>query len=730
MLRKSARPRHARAGRTGVVKRDMEARRHPLRRLRLLLSALFAGAVILMGIAVGLTQLALPWVVSHPERISAMLGERLHRPVTIDRVDAHWERNGPLLNLTGVHLGVASSNPASADAQPLTIASAGIKINFFAWLRRNAGWTEFRIAGVELDLVHDASGSWQLRGMDASNGDERNVDDNALFALGTLVLRDAHVSLDDQQNDRHTRFSADELRLINRGDLHRLLGRVRCIDTNSPPLDVVIEYDSSTHGGRAYFGGQDQDIAGSARGYPIAGLQINRGKGRVRIWLTFANAAVSDARVEADLTDLVLTTKTSIAVDANHDILPHIGIEHVAFGARWQQDAQGWSADVADLAITRQGVDSPQGALHVRSASSGGDGPQSYTVAAENVDLSALGSVAMLVDKLPSGLRRWLYAGNPEGTLAVATARYVDGSDYDVAARFDDLAWHSYARLPSVYGLSGVLRGDQDALSVELPQHSALSILVPHVFRQPFEFSEFSGSVAVYRNDDTWRIETDALQFEAATPGKAFGGEVRGWVDVQDDGSRPEVDLSALVTHADVQASHLFWPVNVMPPAAVAWLDRGLDAGHVIGGRAVFRGDLDDWPFRNNTGRFEATAEIEDLRVRYLNDWPAAEHAHANIDFVNTSLHAEISGGSALNNKIISATGDIPDFGDGPLELSRLADRVQARICSPSFALRRSVRNSPGRSRASMWAGRARSTSSFSCRTSTSKTSPSTAPLS
>src|SRR5579863_6403817 len=233
-----------------VVKAVMTPGQRHLRRVRLWLSGLFAAVVIVIGLLVGLTQLALPWLASHPEKISALLSERLHRPVTIDRVDTHWERNGPLLNLTGLHLGVAGADPSSSNAQPLTIASAGIKINFFAWLRRNAGWTEFRIAGVELDLVHDAAGQWQLRGMDSSSGDERNVDDNALFGLGTLVLRDARLNIDDVPNERRFKLGADELRLINKGDQHRVLGRVKNLETASPPIDAVIEYSSHDRSGR------------------------------------------------------------------------------------------------------------------------------------------------------------------------------------------------------------------------------------------------------------------------------------------------------------------------------------------------------------------------------------------------------------------------------------------------------------------------------------------------
>ncbi len=639
-----------------------------IRRVRLWLSGLFALGVILLGLAIGVTQLALPWVVAHPEKIAATLAEKLHRPVTIDRVDSHWERTGPLLNLTGVHLGVASNDPASANAQPLTIASAGLKLNFFAWARRNASWTEFRVAGVDLEVVRDAAGHWSVRGMDASGGDQRDVDDNALFALGTLVLRDVHLSFDDVPNDRHNKYKTDELRVLNRGDQHRLLSRVVCVDTNSPPIDVVIEYNSRDRSGRAYVGGNGLDVANLQRGYPSKGLVANSGKGRVQLWATLRGNELDEVRAEVDFSDLVLTTGTSIALDANRDILPHIGIDRASFGARWRREDDGWSADIADLAITRQGVQTTPGALHLR-ARGGGEMPE-YHVQADTLDVGAFASVAMLVDALPPGARRWLYAGNPEGVLTPARLRYTSKQDFDVLGPFDPLGWPSYARIPSVSGFSGTLYGDQDAVSVDLPRHNAVAVSVPKVFRQPLEFSELSGTIAAYRTDDAWRIETDALTFEGATPGKEFGGEARGAVEIQDDGSKPLLDLAAVVTHGEVPASHLFWPINVMPPPAVNWLDRGLDAGKLVSGRAVFRGDLDDWPFRNNAGRFEALTEIDDLRLKYLNDWPAAEHVHATANFVNTSLHLDAAGGSIQNNKVNTAVGEIPDLGDGPLDLT------------------------------------------------------------
>jgi uncharacterized protein YhdP len=88
--------------------------------VRLGIQALVATAVIGAALVVGLAQLALPWIASHPERISAFLAERLHQPVHIDQVEGRWERNGPLLTLRGVHIG--NDQP---DAAKLLIAQAG-----------------------------------------------------------------------------------------------------------------------------------------------------------------------------------------------------------------------------------------------------------------------------------------------------------------------------------------------------------------------------------------------------------------------------------------------------------------------------------------------------------------------------------------------------------------------------------------------------------------------------
>jgi len=634
--------------------------RRRIHRARLWLQALFASGVILVAVVIGITQLALPWIASHPEKISAFLGERLKRPVKLDGVEGHWEGGGPLLILHGVYIGGATPEQPPASEIP----QAELKINFFSLMHRNQAWNEFRLVGLDLHLARDEAGNWQLQGFGNSDSN-KNADNSLLFDLGSLVLRDMHLTIDDPQANRHVVFAADEVRLVNSGSDHRVVARVRSLEAPMSPVDAVIHYDSSEHGGQVYIGGDQLDLGTLLRGYAPAGLQLSRGRGRLQVWGDWQHDKLQLARLEFDARDLVLTTPTPIDLDERRQIVPRAGFDHLAFGMRWQRSDSGWQIDVADLNVARQGVSAPPASVRIEKARATADAPATYTARVDELDVSAPASIAMFSDALPPGLRRWLYLADPVGTLHAATLRFSGAQDFDAAATFASVAWHSVDKLPGVSSIGGTLLADQDAFDLSLPAHTAFGVDAPHAFRQPLEFSVFSGDVAAYRGDRGWRIETDAIDFE----GVRFGGQLRGAVELHDDGSKPELDLYAVVMHAEVPASHLFWPINIVPPPAVRWLDRALDAGTIKSGHAAFRGDLADWPFRNLAGRFEALAEIDDLHLRYLDDWPAAEHVHALATFVDIGVHVEADAGSIQGDKINLATAEIADLGEPQLEL-------------------------------------------------------------
>src|SRR3569623_3255758 len=104
--------------------------RRRLRRFRLWLTVGVAAVVILGAVLMGVVQLLLPLASRHPERVAAFLSERVHRPVSIDSVQAQWEGGGPVLRLNGVHIACAT-----VDQPPLVIPRAALIVDFSSWAK-------------------------------------------------------------------------------------------------------------------------------------------------------------------------------------------------------------------------------------------------------------------------------------------------------------------------------------------------------------------------------------------------------------------------------------------------------------------------------------------------------------------------------------------------------------------------------------------------------------------
>jgi uncharacterized protein (TIGR02099 family) len=290
----------------------------------------------------------------------------------------------------------------------------------------------------------------------------------------------------------------------------------------------------------------------------------------------------------------------------------------------------------------------------------------SVEIAARDLPLDPLLPWLALKPGLSPGLVQWLGGGRPHGVLDHAAVRWsrVGGLEaLDVG--FSQLGIDPAGKLPGVSSLSGELRGDAEAFALTLPAQASV-LRFPRTFRKPFAMSKLAGDIAFWPTDQAWHIGTDGFDFV----GEGFAGQARGEVALPKAGGRPFMDLYARIDHADVQAAKLFWPLGSMSPAAIDWLDRALVTGTIDSGAVLVRGDLADWPFRHNEGRFEAHAAVSGLTLDYAKDWPRAEGVNAVASFVGNGMLVEASGGQALGAKVERAVALIPDFADSTLDLN------------------------------------------------------------
>lgn len=629
----------------------MSGFRRRLRHLRFFLQAGFSAVLIAAALLVGCMRLALPWLAANPERIEGWLGDRIGRAVDIGKVDWIWTRSGPRLLFDRIEIA------AGTDGTPaLELARTELALNLYAAFQKNRAWNEFRLVGLKLGLSRDESGVWSLSG-DA--GLSRAAGGGSMGALGAVVLADLDLSIEDSSHQVNLKLHVPELRVVNLGNITRVLGQLEpgLNPHASPPLSLVADIDMAQRSGQLYAGGRQVDLAGLGANQAMDGIAIRSGTGSLELWASWEAGRVQALTSRMELGNVVLQGRQALAVDAATQVEPQAAFDRLRTSARWQRKAKGWSLDLADTTFTQQGLQGSPARASVEFL----DGRASAQVDA--LELGPLASLAMLSGRVPEKARRWLYLASPRGKVRNVDLRWNGFEDFSVDAGLDGLSMRSVDGIPGVDPLSGELHGDSEALLLNLPRQAS-RIELPKVFRKAFELSRLDGDVLVWRDAGDWIVRTPRLLVD----GEEFSIVARGGLAFQSDHTRPLIDLAAVVTHAKVNAAKLFWPVNTMSETVVHWLDRGLVAGDVTG-HALARGDLDHWPFLDNSGRFEAQAWLKGLELDYLADWPSGKSLDATATFINNGMLASASNGTALQIGVDHADATIDSFHDARLLL-------------------------------------------------------------
>jgi len=597
-------------------------------------------AVILLAVLAALTQLLLPLMARHPQWVAEQLSQRLQRPVAFASMQGRWTTSGPLFIMHGVTIGAAAGETGSE----LRIPESELKLDFGGWLLPSRHLLNLHARGLQLSLLHGADGVWHINGIGDASGVHQQPVSLGQLSLG-LWLDDLQVVITDAKLGKNYTLLARQLRLSAQGDEIRFGGMLQRAGV-AAALRTVGRFRKDGSAGQIWIGTDDVELGPLLDGIDPGGYKVERGHGKLAAWLDWRKGRLTSSLVRFDLDKLVVTAPGGAAANVSglHGLAGLYCINE-DYDVRWAGD------DGSTLAFNLRQPGSPQASVNI---------------AARDLQVEPLLPWLALKPALAPALAEWMGNGHPRGEVTSVVLHWsrADGLQ-GLDLTFRDLMIDPVGKLPGVGGLRGELRGDAEALSLELPAQ-ATTLQFPHRFRQPFVLSKLAGTLVFWPQDGDWHIGADTLDFV----GTGYAGQVRGEVILPAQGGAPFMDMYARLDHAEVPSAKLFWPLGSMSPGTIEWLDRALVAGSVDQAQVLLRGDLADWPFRHNEGRFEARAVISGLTLDYGEDWPRVEGASVVASFVDNGMLAEASGGQSLSVKADKAVAVIPDFADGLLDLS------------------------------------------------------------
>ncbi|GLQ90118.1 YhdP family protein [Dyella flagellata] len=595
-------------------------------------------AFITLALIAALAQVLLPLLAKHPQWVAQELGEKLQRPVDFASLEGRWEPSGPRFIMHDVTIG-----PGEASSTSLHLPEVDLKLDFGGWLLPSRHLLNLQASDLELDITRDSDGRWHVNGLGNTRGTERQNISFGRLSI-ELWLDNLRVNIDDQLIKQRYTLLADQFRLTHQGSHVRVGARVHRIGATGV-LSAAGWFRDDGASGKFWMATQDADLHGLVAGFGMGGYTIDGGRGDIAVWMDWRQKQIVRDLFQLNLRDLAVTSPGGVKVNvAQLDGLAELSRHENGYTVRWaDQDGGALRVDVDHFGT-----------------------PQSDIRAlASKLQIAPLMPWLGLKPGLSPGLAQWLGTGQPHGEIEHAVFHWSAAAGLNsLNAAFDNLGITSVGKLPGLDHLQGEVRGDAEAVSLQLPAQ-ATTISYPHTFRKPFAMSQLGGTIAAWRDQDATHIGIASMDFE----GEGYGGNAQGEIDLPSAGGRPFLDIYLALTHADLAAAKLFWPIDSLNPHAVEWLDQAFVSGRMDDAAVLVRGSLANWPFHHNEGRFEARANISDLTLSYGKSWPVAEHVEAVANFIDAGMLVEATGES-LGAKVNRAVAVIPELAHTTLDLN------------------------------------------------------------
>lgn len=616
--------------------------------------------LIALALLVALANQFLPAVEKHPDDVARWLSERVGQPVRFTAIDARWTRQGPRFALNGLVVGEGE--------RQLAIGRADLQVSMYSGLLPGMPLTELSVAGLALTLHQDLEGRWSIRGLPQPA--QLGIDPfDVLAGFGELRMQDALLRLHAERwGIDHTlprvdgRLQVDGLRV--RGGARLWAGE------GHPPLELVIDVTRDGGDGRLWVGAARADLRAWTPLLEGLGIEPLTGTGRIDAWVDLENRRIAAVQIDAVLEALSLRRSGTAS--------PPLDFDRAAFSAYWMLDARGWQISVP----TGEFV---QGATTQRVEDFWMTGGDTVAIEAGRIDMAPLLALAALSTRLPAGLAAWLVEARPTGTilaLAVppAPVRALTGS-----AVLQGVGFAPVGQRPGLRELGGRLQFGATGAVLALDG-------LPMGLDWPSEFGpmlplRLAGDLALWRDGEGWGLGSPGLGIS----GQGLALRTRFALDLQADGTRPRLDLAVDFDDFEVAAARRYWMRTTMPEPLRRWLDHALVAGTARDGRVVLGGDLDHWPFREGSGRFDARLRLENATLAFHEEWPEAMNLEADVHFDGPGISMTGMRGRLLDTIVKNGSGRIENFNVAWLDLDLLghgdaANLRRLMVQSPLYA--------------------------------------------
>lgn len=621
--------------------------------LKLLLILLIIGG----GIAVGIGRLLTPTIADYRGEIEQWTSQALGQQVTIGTIKGSWQGTAPKLILHDLALYSEGLNEPQLRFSEVHIAIGLVE----SLIQGRPAPSRITIFAPKLSITRQQDGSITVGGLKKITN--RGDSSRAFLLPRRIDVQGGEITWQDlATNAPPLHLSGVELSLRNDGNRHQLEGSLVLPGTPSSRLQLAADLTGQPGKGDdwsadLYFKGNDLDLTELLNRRIPGDYRFQQGQADLELWSRWEEGNMVQIEGVANWRQFSL----SRALKQQEEVR-RLEFDGINGGFHWRRQPQGWRLDLADVELTREGLKWPQTRLSLLSRLDD-QGHRELTAGASFARLEDINAIAWLLPIASPEVNRSLIQLQPYGDLHDLRLRYQETDSrplWSASARGKSILSRPFRGLPGIDNLAFEVWMDQDQGSMQL-ESEAVGLQFPELFRAPLTIDRLSGQVAWQRQEDGgWQLSSKKIDAR----NRHITTESRLLLRLPGDPTAsPFLDLQTDFRDGDGNATRHYLPTGIMSPNVVSWIDNSIIGGRVTEGSALFRGRLNDFPFKQKAnGRFEVFFTIEDTTVDYQAGWPKLEKLTTKVRFLNEQMDAWASSGKILNSRIRSLHCRIDDL--------------------------------------------------------------------
>jgi len=606
--------------------------------------------LVLLALALSVARSMLPQIEEYKLEVVSQLGQFIGNPVRVGKIGARMRGFRPELVFHQLEvLDPVDHRVILRFGQMRT----GLNLKQLV-LDGHFQPASISIIGANISVRREVDGEIRIIGLDANAETPRWLFEDGLFEVLQSDVEWQDLKLAGAKQE----FSNVDIKLKNDGDAHKVAIELGLPESLGRSLSIRMDYIGDIFvanccSGQLYVEGIKVAYGEVFKDLAIDGYSVRRGHGDFKLWSRWKDSRVISIGGEIDARQ----TRISHSIPRGSSLKDFVDLSQLAGRFLWVEENSGWRLNINRFKLNVSDSPWPVSAytLEYDASNSRFSGIASY------LRLDDLQQFLHGLSILQPDLEQTLHTIEPRGELFSSHFDYrkqtneLRGSY--LCTRFHNFAANAWNGLPSVARLDGEICGDYKRGQLELKGGGSQLNFAP-TFRFPFAFNYLAGRINWALEDDVFSVSSQSIL--ANTP--YLETQTRFKLDIPESDPIPFLDIQVDFRNGVGPNLYRYIPVTVLSKPLVDWLDQAVIGGILGSGRALLRGPLMAFPYRDSSGVFEVVMDAQNIDLRFHNRWPhlTGDSAHLLFHQAGAEIHSDTA--SILNVPLKSVTASAVDF--------------------------------------------------------------------